>query len=70
MGENSYFILRPGFQVTLEGEEDGENIQLTMSVLDETKVVDEVETSGPKERLLAAHGRKKTCVTRPAYSPK
>jgi hypothetical protein len=38
MGENSYFILRPGFQVTLEGEEDGENIQLTMSVLDETKV--------------------------------
>ena len=27
-GENSYFILEPGYQVTLMGEEDGEELQL------------------------------------------
>jgi hypothetical protein len=32
-GENGYFVLEPGYQVILEGEEDGEKIQLTMSVL-------------------------------------
>ena len=26
-GENSYFILKPGYQVTLEGEEDGEDLR-------------------------------------------
>jgi len=49
-GENSYFILEPGYQVILEGEEDGEEIQLTMTVLDETKVVDEVETRVVEEK--------------------
>jgi hypothetical protein len=49
-GENSYFILRPGFQVTLEGEEDGEKLQLIMTVLDETKVVDGVETRVLEEK--------------------
>jgi hypothetical protein len=32
-GENGYFVLEPGYQLILEGEEDGEKIQLTMSVL-------------------------------------
>ena len=51
-GKNSYFILEPGYQVILEGkeEEDGEKIQLTMSVLDETKIVDGVETRVVEER--------------------
>src|SRR5688572_25790726 len=31
-GENSYFILKPGYQVTLVGEEDGEELQLVMTV--------------------------------------
>jgi hypothetical protein len=43
-GENSYFILKPGYQVTLEGEEDGEELQLVMTVLDETKIVNGIET--------------------------
>jgi hypothetical protein len=35
-GENSYFILKPGHQVILEGEEeDGEKLQVIMTVLDE-----------------------------------
>ncbi|HEU4822938.1 MAG TPA: hypothetical protein VFS97_05890 [Nitrososphaeraceae archaeon] len=49
-GENSYFILKPRHQAILEGEEDGEKIQLTMSVLDETKVVDGVETRVVEEK--------------------
>jgi hypothetical protein len=49
-GKNSYFILEPGFQAILEGEEDGEKLQLTMTVLDETKEVDGVETRVLEER--------------------
>jgi predicted lipase len=49
-GENSYFILEPGYQVILEGEEDEEELQLTMTVLDETKVVDGVETRVVEEK--------------------
>src|ERR671911_390071 len=36
-GKNSYFILEPGYQVILEGEEDGKKLQLVMTVLNETK---------------------------------
>jgi hypothetical protein len=43
-GKNSYFILEPGYQVILEGEENGEKLQLIMTVLDETRIVDGVET--------------------------
>lgn len=49
-GENSYFILKPGYKVILEGEEDGEELQLTITVLNETKVVDGVETRVLEER--------------------
>ena len=49
-GENSYFILKPGYQVTLEGEEDGEELQLVMTVLDETKVVNGIETRVVEEK--------------------
>jgi hypothetical protein len=50
MGENSYFILRPGFHAILEGEEDDEILQLIMTVLDETKIVDGVETRVVEEK--------------------
>ena len=50
IGENSYFILKPGFQAILEGEEDGEKLQLIMTVLDETKIVDGVETRVVEEK--------------------
>jgi hypothetical protein len=49
-GKNSYFILEPGYQVILEGEEDGENLQLVMSVLNETKMVDGTETRVVEEK--------------------
>ena len=50
VGENSYFVLEPEHQVILEGQEDGEELQLTMTVLGETKVVDGVETRVVEEK--------------------
>jgi hypothetical protein len=49
-GKNDYFILEPGYQVILEGEEDGEKLQMIMTVLDETKIVDGVETRVVEEK--------------------
>jgi hypothetical protein len=49
-GKNDYFILEPGYQVILEGEEDGEKLQLIMSVMNETKIVDGVETRIVEEK--------------------
>ena len=36
-GENAYFILKPGYQLVLEGEEDGEDVRVEITVLDETE---------------------------------
>ena len=49
-GENSYFILIPGYQVILGGQEDGEEPELVMTVLNETKVVDGIETRVVEEK--------------------
>jgi hypothetical protein len=49
-GENSYFILIPGYQVILGGQEDGEELELVMTVLNETKVVDGIETRVVEEK--------------------
>jgi hypothetical protein len=49
-GENKYFILKPGYQVTLEGEEDDEELQLVMTVLNETKIVSGIETRVVEEK--------------------
>ena len=43
-GSNEYFILEPGYVLELEGEEDGELIELTITVLNETEMVDSIET--------------------------
>ena len=51
-GENNYFVLEPGYQVILGGEEDGEELELVMTVLNETKVVDGVETRVVEEKRL------------------
>ena len=45
-GRNPYFILEPGYTLVLEGE----GAQLTITVLDETKKVDGVETRVVEER--------------------
>ena len=49
-GENSYFVLEPGYQVILGGQEDGKELQLVMTVLNETKVVDGIETRVVEEK--------------------
>jgi len=49
-GSNRYFILETDYRLVLEGEEDGENIQLTITVLDETKTVGGVETRVVEEK--------------------
>jgi hypothetical protein len=49
-GENSFFVLEPGYQVILGGQEDDEERQLVMTVLNETKVVDGIETRVVEEK--------------------
>jgi hypothetical protein len=44
VGRNQYFILEPGYQMTLEGEEDGESIKLVVTVLNQTEMVGNIET--------------------------
>lgn len=54
IGSNPFFILEPGFQLVLEGKEEGEDVRLEITVLDETetvngvvtRVVEEIETKG------------------------
>ncbi len=51
-GRNPYFVLEPGFKLVLQGEEDGAQLRVEITVLSETKtitgvrtrVVEEVET--------------------------
>jgi hypothetical protein len=49
-GSNTYFILEPGHQSILEGQEDDEVIDLVITVLNETKVVNGTETRVVEER--------------------
>ena len=46
IGRNPYFILEPGYQLVLEGGQE----RLTITVLDETKTIDGVETRVVEER--------------------
>lgn len=49
-GSNRFFILEPNYQLVLTGEVDGVDEELTITVKDETKVVDGVETRVVVER--------------------
>jgi hypothetical protein len=49
-GENSYFILEPGYQLKYEGTEDGKPGTLVITVLNDTKNVGGVETRIVEER--------------------
>jgi hypothetical protein len=49
-GRNRYFILEPGYQLVLEGKEGGKTVALTITVLDETKQVGNVQTRVVEER--------------------
>lgn len=39
-GENPYFILKPGYQLILEGEEEGETLRVEITVLNKTETID------------------------------
>lgn len=49
-GTNRFFILAAGFQSVLEGRDGGKPARLTITVLNETKFVDGVETRVVEER--------------------
>lgn len=49
-GRNRFFILEPGYELVFEGEEDGEEIELVITVLAETLEVDGVQTRVVEER--------------------
>ena len=50
VGENPYFILKPGYRLTLEGQEGGKTVRLAISVLDETKTIGGIEARVVEER--------------------
>ncbi|MBI5384457.1 MAG: hypothetical protein HZA90_07185 [Verrucomicrobia bacterium] len=52
-GRNRFFILEPGYQLVLEGKEDGKAVNLTITVLDELKEVAGVQTRVVEERESA-----------------
>lgn len=43
-GRNEYFILEPGYQLTLQGIKNGDTTKLVITVLDQTKTVNNVVT--------------------------
>jgi len=45
-GENPYFILSPGYQLTLEGIDKKQNINLTITVLDDTRRFENLDIGG------------------------
>ncbi len=51
-GENPYFILKPGYQLVLEGEEEGETLRVEITVLDETETIDVPEIGEVKTRVV------------------
>jgi hypothetical protein len=50
VGENPYFILKPGYQLTFGGREDGKPATLVITVLNETLNVGGVDTRVVEER--------------------
>ena len=49
-GTNPFFILKPGHELVLEGDDDGEFVRLVITVLNKTKVIDGVETRVVREK--------------------
>lgn len=52
-GTNPYFILEPGYQLVFKGVEDNEPLNVTSTVLDQTKVVgDDIVTRAVEEKTV------------------
>jgi hypothetical protein len=43
-GRNSYFILEPGYQLILEGHEGKDSVRLVITILNETRKIENIET--------------------------
>ena len=57
-GKNAYFILEPGYVLVLEGKAGGKDTRLTVSVLNETKKIGNVETRVVEEKeVLIENGK-------------
>lgn len=54
-GTNPYFVLQPGWTLDFEGTEGGEFVELSVTVLNDTKVVDGVQTRVVFEEEKADH---------------
>lgn len=52
-GASAYFVLQPGYRQVLEGREGKDNVHLEITVLDETRTVNGVETRVIEERESA-----------------
>ena len=50
IGYNDYMILKPGHQLILEGKENATDVQLSITVLNETKTVNGVDTRIVEEK--------------------
>ena len=51
-GRNDYFILEPGYQMILEGNEGKDRVRLEITVFDETRKVGDVETRIVEEKEI------------------
>ena len=51
-GQNPYFILKPEYQLVLEGEEEGETVRVEITVLDETETINVPEIGKVKTRVV------------------
>lgn len=51
-GTNPYFMLVPGYRLVLEGGHPGNTVEITITVLDETKKIAGVETRAVEEKEI------------------
>jgi len=51
-GENSYFILQPGYQLVLEGEDEGETVRVEITVLNKVETIDLPEIGEVRTRVV------------------
>ena len=53
-GSNTYFILQPGYQTVFEGTDEDIDTKVTITVLNQTKAVDGIDTRIIEERAVNA----------------
>lgn len=49
VGRNPFFVLEPGYETALAGEDEGVKVRVTTTVLHQTKMIDGIETRVLKE---------------------